>query len=124
MKKFWAALKKYFTDPRRISNDARAIVRALRIIKTLAASPAALAITAAIPGNTDERVRQALVNALEKLLFSIDQAHALANKLPHDDQLRNAVIHKAGSIALRELHKISEAQADTIIQNTYELTKD
>jgi hypothetical protein len=115
MKRFIAWIKRTWSRRRQITTDAFAIVEALRAIRSALDSSTAKSITALIPGDTDEKVRLALVKAL-----------GFVEIWPADIKpIVNAKIHKAGSIAFQILHPtFKEVDSDSIIQEAYRIVKD
>jgi transposase len=91
-----------------LHRDARAIVRALKKVRAALDSPAAVALTAVIPGDLDERIRVTLVRWLR-----------LLDTIPDEEPVANALIHKVGSMTLADIHGLTESEADTIIQQQY-----
>ncbi len=81
-------------------------------------SRAAHLIVELIPGETDDRIRAALVLALEQVLGVVNilgrNAALMSNHAP---AMQNAIIHKVASKTVQGLHpRLTEAQADNLVQ--------
>jgi hypothetical protein len=115
MKKFfaklWLQIKTYFGGiPAELQNAVHIGVEVTEGLKTFVDSPAADVLTAVIPGNTDDRIKVALRQALPGLLAQLKLADAVANL--NDPQLITAAAIKAlqqldGNIKSAFLHNLS-----------------
>ena len=121
--KIKAWFKKTFQDPIQLQKDAKAIVKVLRLAKDMANSSAMEAVLKAIPGQTDDRIIHAVRSALNRLFLIIDAAEKLPTGWPKNEVMQNAIVAKAGSMALQQLHDIKEIEADMLISDHYRSLK-
>jgi hypothetical protein len=117
--KIKAWFQRNFGDPIKLQRDAKAIVKVLRTAKAVANSAAMDAVLTAIPGQTDDKIIHAVRSALNRLFLIIDEAEKLPTGWPKNEAMQNAIVHKAGSMALQNLHNIKELDADLLISEHY-----
>lgn len=125
MKKLWLKIKTFFSNPARVLADAKKIVKAMRMVRSVLGTPAANNLVKLIPGYVDDRILEAVKKGLDTVLKYADALQALDDVIPKDNkQVQNAIIHKSASAALRTLYpKMDEATADLLIQKTYTRVK-
>jgi tetrahydromethanopterin S-methyltransferase subunit B len=116
LKAKWA---KWFGPDKRLLNDVKKVIAVLKAVRETINNPALDAFTAAIPGNIDDRIVDAVRRALDHILKLEDAVNNFPTEISTNETLLNAVLHKTASTAVAYIGKLKEAEADTLVQVVY-----